>query len=61
MNFSSIPIRGNRTFAVCAVIVILALCQKYLGLIIPQETWIAVFGVAIACLRAGIKERSNGK
>lgn len=46
-------IKGNRTYAVVGVIVVLAMCQKFLGLQIPNEFWVALFGLAIAFLRSG--------
>lgn len=46
-------IKGNRTYAVVAVILVLALCQKFLSLHVPNEVWIGLFGLALAFLRAG--------
>jgi hypothetical protein len=45
---------GNRTYSVCAVIIVLAFCQKFLGVRVPDEVWLALFGLAIAFLRFGL-------
>ena len=46
-------IQGKRTFAVCAVIGTLAVCQYFLKLEVPKEVFLALYAAAIAALRAG--------
>jgi hypothetical protein len=45
---------GKRTYLACSVIILLAAAQKFLGLAVPVEVWIGLFGVTIALLRSGI-------
>ena len=45
---------GRRTYAVCVVIIALAACQKFLGLPIPQEVFIALFGLVAITMRAAV-------
>ena len=37
---------GRRTYAVCVVIIALAACQKFLGIAVPNEVWIALFALS---------------
>lgn len=53
-------LKGNRTFGICAVIALLALCQYFLKLSVPQEVWMSLFAIAIAALRAGLNS-TQGK
>ena len=43
---------GRRTYAVCITIMALALCQKFLGIPVPNEIFVALFGLAVCFLRA---------
>ena len=45
---------GNRTYAVCVVIIALAACQRFLGLAVPQELWIVLFGLVGIAMRAAV-------
>ena len=47
-------LQGRKTYIACAAIIALALCQKYLGVQIPQEIWLALFGLVIIALRSAI-------
>jgi hypothetical protein len=45
---------GRRTYIVCIVIILLALCQKFLALPVPSEIFLALFGLAIVTLRLSV-------
>jgi hypothetical protein len=45
---------GKRTYMAASVIILLALCQKFLGLQVPSEIWIGLFALLAAFLRAGL-------
>jgi len=47
-------LQGRKTYIVCAVILWLALCQRFLKISVPQEVWLALFGLALISLRASV-------
>ena len=49
---------GRRTYAVCVVIIALAACQKFLGIAVPNEVWIALFGLVAITMRAAVSNAS---
>lgn len=52
---------GRRTYAACLVVIALAAAQKFLGLDVPQEVWIALFGLVVMALRAAIEAKGGGQ
>jgi len=44
--------KGYRTYLIISVIICMALMQKFLGIVIPNEVYIALFGLALVALRA---------
>ena len=46
---------GKKTYLVGGTIVTLALCQRFLGLVIPTEVWLALFALLGIALRAAIE------
>ena len=45
---------GRRTYAVGIFIIILAVCQRFLGVQVPQEVWLSLFGLGLISLRAAV-------
>ena len=52
--------KGYRTFMVGGTIICLAAAHKWLGLEVPQDIWIMLFGVLAICLRAGMPAAALG-
>ena len=52
--------KGYRTFLVAGVILLLAICQRFLSLQIPQEVWIGLFALLAAALRSAIPPAAAG-
>ncbi|MEI6634896.1 MAG: hypothetical protein WCP22_13920 [Chlamydiota bacterium] len=50
---------GKRTYAVCITIILMAACQKFLSLQIPNEVWLALFGLAVITLRASVQSPTS--
>lgn len=48
---------GKRTYVGIIVIISLAFCQRFLGIVIPQEVWLVLFGLVIASLRAAVEAK----
>ena len=50
---------GRRTYAVCSVIIALAGCQRFLGISVPGELWVALFGLVAITMRAAVGNASK--
>lgn len=49
----SMTLAGKRTILTCCVIIVLAAIQKFMGVKVPDEIWLALFAAAIIFLRSG--------
>jgi len=53
-----IKIKGLRTFMVLATIIVLAFCQYFMKLAVPESVWMVLFASALGFLRAGMPKAS---
>ena len=61
MNLPPIKIVGNRTFGCAALIIVLALCQKFLGLQVDQKYFDALIALAIIFQRLAVTNALQSK
>jgi len=54
----SVKIKGLRTFMVLATIIVLAFCQYFMKLAVPESVWMVLFATALGFLRAGMPKAS---